>query len=174
MTRRPATDFECLLEKLRGSGGQDGEFAEALVASVLGKNRENAFRYLRTPYAQRAVFVPQCLRRPPGCRAEERGHEYICRGCGACKIDGINRRARELGYLRVTILKGGSALPRLVEEAHPKAVLGVSCFNEGVLGLLACERAGVPAFCIPLLNSGCSDTDVDMGDVTSALEAVLT
>jgi hypothetical protein len=61
-----------------------------------------------------------------------------------------------------------------MEAAKPQAVLGVSCAGEGVLGLLACERAGVPAFCIPLLNSGCSGTDVDLGDVSGALEAALT
>ena len=41
------------------------------------------------------------------------------------------------------------------------------------MGILACERAGVPAFCVPLLRAGCSDTDVDLDDLMSIMEASL-
>ena len=43
-----------------------------------------------------------------------------------------------------------------------------------VMGVVVCERVGVPAFCVPLLRAGCSDTDVDLDDVRSALEAIVT
>jgi len=168
-----ASDFEVLLERLRDSGARQGETSQLFAEALFRKNRENAFRLLRTPYSQRAVFVPQCLRVTSACQAEERGNEYICKMCGACKIAGIARLAAQLGYISVKILKGGSALSKYVAEARPGAVLGVSCSMEGLLGILACERAGVPAFCVPLLRAGCADTDVDLDDVRSALEAIL-
>jgi len=166
-----AFDLERLLARLAaGAGPPDGSPS---VAAVLNGNRENALRFLRTPYAARAVFVPQCLRSTTDCRAEQRGSEYLCKQCGECKICQIVKRAGELGYLGVRILKGGSALARLLGEARPKAVLGVACGNEGALGLLACERAGVPALCVPLSKDGCADTDVNLQDVLAVLEAVL-
>jgi len=170
---QPPSEFERLLASLRPGKRPRGRPAETLAAAVFRKNRQNALRFLRTPYAQRVVLVPQCLRATARCQAEERGHEYVCRRCGACKIATIARRAEELGYLGVRILKGGSALPRLVAKTGLKAVLGIACGNEGLLGVLACERAGVPAFCVPLLKTGCADTDVDLEEVNRALEALL-
>lgn len=168
-----ASDLEGLLKGLHDNDGQGDETEEALMTLVFRKNRENAFRFLRTPYSQRLVCLPQCLRSTAACQAEERHGEYICKRCGACKIVAIAQRARELGYIGTRVLKGGSILLRVVRETKPKAVLGISCSIEGVTGILACERVGVPAFCVPLLRSGCSDTDVDLNDVRSALEAAL-
>jgi len=169
---RPRSEVDRLLKSLRPAGGSGGKPAEAPAAAVVRKNRQNALRFLRTPYAQRVVLVPQCLRATARCQARERGHEYVCRRCGACKIAAIAKRAGELGYRGVHILKGGSALPRLVAETRPKAVLGIACGNEGLLGVLACERAGVPAFCVVLLKTGCADTDVDLAEVTRAMEGL--
>ena len=173
MSQSPS-DLERLLATLHESGGHSGEMADALAPLVFRKNRENALAFLRTPCAQRVIFVPQCLRSTDACQADERNGEYFCKGCGACKIAGIARRARELGYLGVRIVKGGSTLPRLIAETRAGAVLGVSCCIEGVMGIVACERAGIPAFCVPLSKTGCSDTDVDLADVHAALEATLT
>jgi len=170
---RSLSELAGLLDGLAKSDGQGGEIADALTALILRKNRENAFRFLRTPYSERVVFLPQCLRATSACQAEERGSEYLCQGCGSCKIATIARRAKELGYMSVRILKGGSALAGLVAEIKPKAALGIACCIEGVWGLLACERAGVPAFCVPLLKAGCCDTDVDLDEVAGALEGLL-
>ena len=172
MSRVPS-DVEGLLESLGGGEASGGTFPDALTAMVLAKNRQNASRFVATPFSERLVLLPQCLRSTEACQAEERGYEYLCQGCGACKIAEIVRRAEELGYLGVRILKGGSALVSLVSEVRPRAVLGVCCSIEGAMGILACERVGVVAFCVPLLRAGCSDTDVDLADVMSALEAVL-
>jgi len=170
---RSASDLARLLDGLRNADSGGSADSESLDALVFRKNRESAFRFLSTPFSERTVFVPQCLRATAACQAEERGNEYICKRCGACKIAEIARRAEELGYMAVKILKGGSALQRFVIETRPKAVLGVSCSMEGVMGILACERIGVPAFCVPLTRAGCSDTDVDVTDVMAALEAFL-
>ena len=169
---QPPSDIENLLAGLVGGGGAglDGGMAEVLAQAVSRKNAENLPKFRGTPYPRRLVVVPQCLRSTAKCRAEEHNHEHLCKECGVCKIAAIVRRARELGYLGVRILKGGSALPRILAAEKPGAVLGIACCMEGFMGLLACERGGVPAFCVPLLRAGCSDTDVDLDAVLKAME----
>lgn len=169
----PPADADKLLALLAGAGGAEGGgMGEALLQAVSRKNEENLRRFRAAPYARRLVVVPQCLRSTGGCRAVERNHQHVCAECGECKIAAIVRRARELGYLGVRVLKGGSALPRILAEEKPAAVLGVACGMEGVMGLLACGRSGVPACCVPLLRAGCADTDVDLDAVLLAMEGL--
>ena len=157
------------LMELLGEGGE-GSFAEVCRAIALRKNKENALAFARTDYGQRLVLLPQCLRSSARCRAEEHQAEYRCAGCGACKIAAIVRRAGELGYLGVRILKGGSAVSRLIGELRPRAVLGVACDFEGALGILECERQGVAVQFVPLLSDGCADTDVELEEVLEVME----
>jgi hypothetical protein len=169
-----SSEIESLVGRLAGEDGQGEDMAEALAAVVARKNRQNSVRYLRTPYADRLVLLPQCLRSTEGCQAEERNSEYVCARCGACKVAQVTAEAEALGYMAVRVLKGGSAVLRVVQEARPKALLAVCCPIEAVMGVVVCERIGVPAFCVPLLRAGCSDTDVDLNDLRSALEAIVT
>ena len=170
----PKSDIESLVERLSRDNAQDDEMADVLASIVAKKNRQNSNRYLATPYSERLVLLPQCLRSTANCQAEERSSEYVCAHCGACKVDAIIKRAEELGYRAVRVLKGGSAVMQVIQEARPKALLAVCCPIEAVMGVVVCERVGVPAFCVPLLRAGCSDTDVDLDDVRSALEAIVT
>ena len=79
-------------------------------------------------------------------------------------------RAEQLGYAGVKILKGGSAVAKLIEEMKPKAVLGVACNFEGALGILECERKGVIVQFVSLLRDGCADTDVELDEVFEMME----
>jgi hypothetical protein len=162
-----------LLDGLTSAEAKGRPLPELLAAVILRKNRDHSLSFLRTPYEERLILVPQCLRATGVCRAKERSNEYVCGRCGECKIGEISRRAEKLGYMGVRILKGGSAIVRLVEELHPKAVLGIACSAEGLMGILACERAGLPVVCVPLLKEGCADTDVDLADVSGVLEVIV-
>lgn len=173
MSKSPS-EIEGLVAQLAGEGEDGEDMAETLASVVARKNRQNSTRYLRTPYADRLVLLPQCLRSTEHCQAEERNSEYVCAQCGACKVAEIARIAEELGYREVRVLKGGSAVLRVVQETSPKALVAVCCPIEAVMGVVVCERLGVPAFCVPLLRAGCSDTDVNLDDLRSALEAILT
>jgi len=164
------SDIEALLVRLKGREGQDSDEPEAIAEALLKRNRKNALGFLRTPFHQRLVLLPQCLRAPKVCIADDVGGEYVCRKCGACKIAAIMRRSEELGYMDVKILKGGSALARIIKQTSARAVLGVACPVEGIMSIILCERAGVPAFCVPLLRDGCCDTDVDLPDVFGTME----
>lgn len=159
-----------LLQFLGDAAGEGSAFAELLKALTARKNREYALAFARTGYGERLLLLPQCLRSTGECQALEDAAEYVCAGCGTCKIDTITRRARELGYGGVRVLKGGSALANSIEQLQPRAVLGVACELEGALGVLECERLGVPVQFIPLLRDGCADTDVDINEIFEVLE----
>ena len=159
-----------LMEMLRGTIQEGESFQDFCKALSLRKNKEYALAFSRTAYSERLVLLPQCLRCTAQCQAEEKGAELICKRCGACKAAAIAERAEELGYLGVCMLKGGTAVAKLVERLKPKGVLGVACHFEGVLGVLECERLGIPVQFVALLRDGCADTDVDLDEVLEAME----
>ena len=130
----------------------------------------NAAKVASVPYARRLLLLPHCLRRTGRCQAREAGYQYFCADCDACPIGPIRRKAIDLGYLGVHVLKGGRAIIRLIEEQHPGAVLGVACQAEGVAGIEVCERMGVPVAFLPLSKDGCADTEVDLNACFRFLE----
>jgi len=133
------------------------------------KNSRSAAAFDAIPYADRIVFVPHCMRNLQKCKAKEMGSYYVCAECGACKIVEISKRSGELGYKALYILKGGKAVKKLTEELKPRAVLGVACYFEGVMGMEESEKHGLVAQFTPLLKDGCVDTDVDLAEVFKAL-----
>jgi len=159
------------LMKLMGSKAlEDIDFPEFCRDIVARKNREHAEAFAGVDYSRRMVFLPQCIRCTADCKAHEEGSEHICVLCDACKAGSIVRKGRELGYMGVHILKGGSAVSKIVDEKDPGAVLGVACHFEGALGILECERKGIPVQCVPLLRDGCADTDVNLDLVLEAMQ----
>lgn len=134
------------------------------------KNRKMAEAFAATPYSDRVVFVPHCMRNIEKCKAKEMGSYYVCAECGACKIGNISKKSKELGYKALYILKGGKAVKKLTEELKPKAVLGVACYFEGVMGMKESEKYGLIVQFSPLLKDGCVNTDVDLEEVYKALE----
>ena len=159
-----------LLQLLAGKTEEGGPFAELCKALTVRKNKEDALAYSKTGYPERLVLLPQCLRSTKACKAEEDSAEYVCKRCGACKVSAVAEKAERLGYMGVRILKGGSAVGRLLGELEPKAILGVACDFEGALGVLECERRGVAMQFVPLLRDGCADTDVELDEVMELLE----
>jgi hypothetical protein len=162
------------LQKLAGLLGAKvlagGDIAGACAKFAAKKNREHARAFAAVPFAERIVFVPQCLRATGRCKAQERGAEYICKLCGACKVAAVAKRAEELGYMGLKILKGGSAVARHVEKLKPRAVLGLACHYEGALGIFECERLGVAVQFVSLARDGCADTDVELDKVLEVME----
>lgn len=161
--------FEMLGHEARQEGVSMPELCKAIVSR---KNTENAIAFSKAPFAKRLVFLPQCLRALGKCRAEERVYEYLCARCGACPAAAIHAKAEALGYGAVKMLKGGSAVMRLLDEHRPEAVLGVACSFEGAMGLLECECRGVVAQSVSLLRDGCANTTVDLSEVFEALEFI--
>ena len=129
-------------------------------------------RFLAVPFTDRLVLVPHCLRNTQKCKAEEHGSYYVCLECGGCKIGEISKKAKELNYKGIYILKGGRTIEKLLEKFSPKAVLGVACSFEGAQGFELIENKGKDTAVqfISLTKDGCSDTDVDLPEVLELLE----
>jgi hypothetical protein len=143
---------------------------EAFYRSVVEKkNRQNEERYAATAFNERVIFVPQCMRNVEKCTAKEAGSYYLCAECGGCKIAGLNKKARELGYKQLYILKGGRTVEKLLNEQQPKAVVGVACFFEGAMGMELCEKFKAIVQFVPLTKDGCVNTDLDLEHGLSVL-----
>lgn len=161
------------LETLNQESRQEGvSMPELCKAIVSRKNTENAAAFSKAPYARRLLFMPQCLRVLGQCVAEERAYEYLCARCGACAAAAIFDKAAALGYGAVQMLKGGSAVARLLDAHTPQAVMGVACAFEAAIGMMECERRGIPVQCVLLSRDGCAETAVDLAEVFETMEFI--
>ena len=139
-----------------------------LIAAKKNRKMEKAFA--ATPYSQRVIFVPQCLRNIEKCKAKEVGSYYICAECGGCKVSDISKRSKSLGYKALYILKGGRTVENLIKELKPKAILGVACFFEGVQGMELSQKNNIVVQFVPLTKDGCVATDLDLEELFKTLE----
>ncbi|HYB93197.1 MAG TPA: DUF116 domain-containing protein [archaeon] len=140
---------------------------ELLRIYIDAKNNAYIDRYAATPYSDRIMLLPQCLRTRE-CPAKLGVHGYECTKCGKCGLSDLILRAESLGYA-VFILPGGSVVEKILKEYKPKACLAVACLKELMLGSFVCEKFGVITQCIALLRDGCVKTDVNWGIVKDFL-----
>jgi uncharacterized protein len=136
----------------------EGDVVSRLVVEV--RNRLYRDRFDRTPYEQRAMFIPQCLR-SPNCPAPLTPDGIRCLDCGRCGIGKIKGEAESLGY-KVFIAPGGSLIKRMLKKYQSQAVLGVGCPMEVKEGTEKMASYGLPVQGIILERDGCVDTRVDV------------
>ena len=129
------------------------------------KNRDMEHVFSMVPFGERLIFVPHCLRNTEKCRAKEQGNHYLCVECGGCKIGAIHKKARDLGYRELYILKGGRAIEKITAETRPGAIVGIACYFEGAQGMEQSEKNNITVQFIPLSRDGCVNTDVDLDEV---------
>jgi len=159
------------LEKLTAKMGVDEK--ELFQLYVKTKNTASRENFAATPYRERILLLPQCLRSRE-CPAELGEYGYECQECGKCKIKEAIHMAKTLGYKGVFILPGGSIITKIFAEARPKACLGVACLKELVLGSFVCEKLGIICQGVALLRDGCVNTLVDWKSLNDALHLSLT
>ena len=130
------------------------------------KNDMNRDSFSKTDSAKKAVFIPQCLRKP-GCKAELNEDGYKCIECNKnkCKVYKIKKMSEPLGY-RFFIVPGGSMVEKLIVKYKPEAVLGVGCINELVMAM---EGIPIPTQGVELTKDGCVATDVNLKEVKKVL-----
>jgi len=146
---------------------------ELLKIYVETKNSASIKKFATTPYSQRILLLPQCLRSRQ-CPAELKEYGYECQACGKCNLNKLISQAKALGYKNVFILPGGAVVSKIIAREKPRACLGVACFKELVLGSFLCEKLGVIAQGVSLLRDGCVDTKVDWKTVNDALHMTAT
>jgi hypothetical protein len=149
------------LQKLEQLATKVGvEEKELFQLYVETKNRSLEKNFASTPYNQRILLLPQCLR-AKDCPAELGKYGYECKECGRCSVEKIKHKTKDLGYKGTFILPGGSIAKKILVEMKPKASLGVACFKELVLGSYLCEKLGIIGQGVALLKDGCINTLVD-------------
>ena len=125
------------------------------------KNDAHADEFARIAFADRAVFVPQCLRNSEKCKAPLTEEGYACLKCGACPIGRMKAEAERIGYGGFYVVPGGSMVFKIMVRRKFKAVLGVACYFELADSMEKATLYGIPAQGVPLSRDGCKDTLVD-------------
>ena len=158
------------LEQLATKVGVEEQ--ELFQLYVEAKNRSLIESFAATPYNERIVLLPQCLR-AKDCPAEIGEYGYECQQCGRCSVAKIMQLTKDLGYKGVFIMPGGSLAKKVLVELKPKASLGVACYKELVMGSYLCEKVGVIGQGIELLKDGCINTIVNMKALKEALHVTV-
>jgi len=148
------------------------EEKELFQLYVETKNRSVIQSFASTPYNERVLLLPQCLR-AKDCPAEIGKYGYECQQCGRCSIAKIMQLTKDLGYKGTFIMPGGSLAKKILLELKPKASLGVACSKELVLGSYLCEKLGIVGQGVILLRDGCINTIVDMKALKETLNVSL-
>jgi len=151
-------------------GVDEKEFFQLYVKTKNSASRE---KFASTPYSERILLLPQCLRSRE-CPAELGEYGYECQECGKCELKKIIHLTKTLGYKGTFILPGGSIAKKILLETKPKASLGVACFKELVLGSFLCEKLGVVGQGVALLRDGCVNTLADWKSLNDTLHLRLT
>ncbi len=123
------------------------------------RNYINRKKFLRVPYNERFIFMPQCVRSTE-CPAKLTPEGIRCVSCGRCNIGKAKEIAEGLGY-RFFIVPGSSFIKRIIKKYRPGAIIGVGCQMEIKEGLVLCHSQDIPAIGVPLLQAGCVSTTLD-------------
>jgi len=123
-----------------------------------------------TPHAQRALFLPQCLR-SSDCPAPLTPEGIACKSCGKCHISQIKKEAEKLGY-KVFICPGSTMVYRMMKKYRPTAVIGVGCHMEVKEGSEKLAAQGIPVVGFTILRDGCVETDLDVEELIKLIKSV--
>jgi hypothetical protein len=154
------------LEQLANKVGVDEK--ELFELYVQTKNRAQMEKFAATSFDERIILLPRCMR-AANCPAEIGKNGYECKQCGKCAATEITKATKQLGYKGAFMLPGGSLAKSIISKMKPKAVIGVACAKELVMGICMCERFGVFVQGVELLKDGCINTLVDMKTLTNTL-----
>jgi hypothetical protein len=139
------------------------EDREMLAFFIKLQNAMNKSAFERIPVAERAIFMPQCLRSSQ-CPANLTPEGLKCSGCGRCTVGEARVLLEKMGY-RIFIVPGSSFIKRMVKKYHPKAIIGVGCLTEVKEGIDMADKIGLIAMGVVTVKEGCVETLVDWSDI---------
>ncbi len=130
-------------------------------------------RIASIPFHRRLLLLPKCLRDEKRCPGEFDAIGLVCRRCGACPLKDLLNEAARLGYVSM-IAEGSPVVISLIEKGKIDALIGVSCLSvlERVFPFM--EAGAVPGIAVPLLNDGCSNTNLDLDWLWDAMHLTST
>jgi len=126
-------------------------------------NSMNSAAFEKIPVAERAIFMPQCLRSSQ-CPANLTPEGLKCRSCGQCSVGEAREMLERLGY-RIFIVPGSSFIKRMVKKYRPKAIIGVGCLAEVKEGIDMADKMGLVVMGVVTLKEGCVETLVNWPDI---------
>jgi len=126
-------------------------------------NAMNSAEFGLIPVAERAIFMPQCLRSSQ-CPAHLTPEGLKCRNCGQCSVGAARILLEKLGY-RIFIVPGSSFIKRMAKKYRPKAIIGVGCLSEVKEGIDMADKMGLVVMGVVTLKEGCVETIVNWPDV---------
>ena len=139
------------------------EDREMLTFMINIHNTMNTTEFKRIPVAERAIFMPQCLR-SSRCPAHLTPEGLKCRSCGQCSVGEARGILEKMGY-RIFIVPGSSFIKRMVKKYRPKAILGIGCLSEVKEGIDMADKMGLIVMGVVTLKEGCVETIVNWADV---------
>jgi hypothetical protein len=138
------------------------EDREMLSFFIKLHNTMNATEFERIPVADRAVFMPQCLRSSK-CPAHLTPEGLKCISCGHCEVGGARLILEKMGY-KIFIVPGSSFIKRMVKKYRPRAIIGVGCLSEVKEGIDMADKMGLVVMGVVTLKEGCVETLVSWPD----------
>ena len=138
LLRPGLTALEGVMRALFKAVGLEDE--EMLAFFVKLGNTMNARAFAEIPVAERAIFMPQCLRNA-ACPADLTPEGLRCKRCRRCTVGEAMDVLEGLGY-RVFIVPGSSFIKRMVRKYRPRALIGVGCLVEVKEGLEMADKIG--------------------------------
>jgi len=139
------------------------EDREMLSFFIKLHNTMNATAFAPIPVAERAIFMPQCLRSSQ-CPANLSPEGIRCKNCGQCTVGEARVLLESLGY-RIFIVPGSSFIKRMVKKYRPKAIIGIGCLAEVKEGIDMADKMGLVVMGVVTLKEGCVETIVNWADV---------
>ena len=113
------------------------------------------------PFQRRLLLLPKCLRVEDRCPAQFDEFGLLCKQCGLCSIQELQKEAERLGYA-VLVAEGSAIVMAILQTGKIDAIIGVSCLSVLEKAFPYVESAAIPGVAIPLLQSDCKDVTVDL------------
>ncbi len=137
-------------------------------ATVLLNNEIWVGAFCGIPFEKRLLLLPKCLRDNTSCPADIDEYGLVCKYCGKCVIEQLQKAAEKLGYV-VLVAEGSPVVMSLVQSGEVSGMIGVSCMSVLEEMFPVVDAAAVPGIAIPLLRDGCVNTTVDFDWVWDAI-----
>ncbi|MDD1705341.1 MAG: DUF116 domain-containing protein [Methanoregula sp.] len=139
------------------------EDREMLAFFIKLHNTMNKAAFEKIPVAERALFMPQCLRSSQ-CPAHLSQEGLKCTSCGRCTVGQAQKMLGRMGY-RIFIVPGSSFIKRMVQKYRPKALIGVGCLSEVKEGIDMSDKMGLVVMGVVTVREGCVETIVEWSEV---------
>ena len=139
-------------------------------ATVEGYNVKYLELWESTPYEERVLFLPHCMRHSSECESTVYKFGRRCVQCMKCQLGAITGTAEELG-IAYYIVPGGSMLMKILRQNRHTVSMGVACPFELATAMKNLESNGLPMVGVLLVRDGCKDTATEMDDALEMIRA---